>query len=143
MILSSYATGKVRNSMIFRMPLGTAKNYMILSKYASGVVRNSMILPKCAFKRSQKLSYDIVKVCLWGGQELHDNYCQSTPSNTTRNYMILSKYAFGAVRSSMILPRYAFRHSQKLYDIVKVALWGAQKLHDNAKVCFQTQPETT
>ena len=44
------------------------------------------------------------------------------PSDTAINYVILSKYAFGAVGNSMILPKYAFRHSQKLYDIVKDAL---------------------
>ena len=58
------------------------------------------------------------------------------PSDTARNYMILSKYAFGAAGNSMILPKYAFRHSQKLCDIVKVCLWGGRELHAVSKCAF-------
>ena len=66
---------------------------MILPKYAFrhsqklfdvvGAVGNSMILPKYAFRHSQKL-YDIVKVCLWGGRELHDiaKVCLQTQPET-------------------------------------------------------------
>ena len=64
------------------------------------------------------------------------------PSDTARNYMILSKYAFGAVWNSMILPKYAFRHSQKLHDIVKVCLWGSQELYDIGKACLLGKPGT-
>ena len=42
---------------------------MILLKYALGAIWNSMVLLQYAFRDSQEL-HDIVRVCLWGRQQL-------------------------------------------------------------------------
>ena len=104
-----------------------------------------MILPKYAFRHSQKLTYDIVKVCLWGGQELYDigKVClQGQPGTKLCCQSMPSKWS-GTPSESIILPKSACRRSQELHGIVEICLQeGGLKLHDAAKVCLQAQPGT-
>ena len=114
------------------MPSDTARNFSALSKCAFGVVRVSMILPKYAYRHSQKL-YDIVKVCLWGAG--FPSFCQGMPPDAARDCMILLKYAFAVGRELHEIAKVCLQTQPETISYCQSMPLGGRALHAIAKVC--------